>query len=508
VLNGVTHQPVARALVKTPEGNGVLTDNDGNFEINGLSAGTQQFLLQRPGYEGFEHGQNAHTVMVGANIPSLTFYLTPNAVITGQITLSTSDSADNIDVSAWRKQIQNGHSVWSMAGQAMTNSEGAFHIGNLPAGSYLLYTQPSEELNRAAAGTISSGYPAIYYPGVTDVSAAGMLTLTAGQQARADFTLTQQRFYSVTATVTNATPGPGMGFQIHDRSGRALGFPVRYDQQTQMVHASIPSGNYVLQAGGYGRNRTYGRTEFIVANAPVSGLSITILPLHSIPVNIRKDFTETNSGANGFAGGSSASMDAGMNLSLFSADETFGQNFGGGNLRPVEGVNNGRSFELENTSPGRYWVNTSAFQGYVSSITSGGVDLAREPLTIGPGNTSAPIEVTLRNDTGSITGTINGMATTNPNATGEQPRIHIYAIPLFATTTNAPEIMSNPTGQFSFYNLPPGSYRVIAFDQLQEIDFHTAEGLAALSGKGQTTTVEANGTAHVQLDVIHTEQSQ
>ena len=59
-------------------------------------------------------------------------------------------------------------------------------------------------------------------------------------------------------------------------------------------------------------------------------------------------------------------------------------------------------------------------------------------------------------------------------------------------------------GQFTIPNLPPGSYRVVAFDAQQEIDFHTPEGLAKYSGKGQTVTVEAGGTANVQLDLIQT----
>ena len=85
---------------------------------------------------------------------------------------------------------------------------------------------------------------------------------------------------------------------------------------------------------------------------------------------------------------------------------------GGGVLRPerrrgrnaagVEGTSDGSSFEIDNVGPGRYWVEPSPFEGYVSSITSGGVDLARDPLVVGAGSTSAPIEVTLRNDSGTI----------------------------------------------------------------------------------------------------------
>jgi len=45
---------------------------------------------------------------------------------------------------------------------------------------------------------------------------------------------------------------------------------------------------------------------------------------------------------------------------------------------------------------------------------------------------------------------------------------------------------------------------VIAFDAPQEIDFHTSDGLAKFSGMGAATTVEANGTANVQVEVVHT----
>ena len=60
------------------------------------------------------------------------------------------------------------------------------------------------------------------------------------------------------------------------------------------------------------------------------------------------------------------------------------------------------------------------------------------------------------------------------------------------------------SGQFTIPNLAPGSYRVIACDSPQEIDFHSAEGLAAWAGKGQTVTVEAGGTTSADLDILHT----
>jgi hypothetical protein len=148
-----------------------------------------------------------------------------------------------------------------------------------------------------------------------------------------------------------------------------------------------------------------------------------------------------------------------------------------------------------------------AFEGYVSSITSGGVDLAREPLVVGPGASTAPIEVTLRDDTSTITAQINGGLAGSQSlnsSVGEQHQVYVYAIPLFASSGSIRMGGVQGSGEVSIAGLAPGSYRVVAFDAPQEIDFHTPEGLARYAAIGATTTVDAGGSAHVQLDVIHT----
>jgi len=102
VLNSVTRQPVARALVDSHEG-AILTDNDGHFELD-LPAGMVQISVKRPGY-GSRGRVSNHMVRVGPNMPELSFDLVPEALITGQVTLSTSDAADGIRVMAYRRRI-------------------------------------------------------------------------------------------------------------------------------------------------------------------------------------------------------------------------------------------------------------------------------------------------------------------------------------------------------------------------------------------------------------------
>ena len=507
VLNSVTHQPVARALVDSHQG-AVLTDNEGHFELN-LPEGLTQISVKRPGF-GSRGQPSNHAVRVGPNLPQFTFDLTPEAVITGQVTLSTSDPADGIRVTAYRRRIISGRQQWTVENSTRTNSEGAFRIAGLQPGDYLVYTTPSRDTDGPLArGAAVYGYPAEYYPGVADIALAGVLTLSAGQHATADFTLARQQFYRVTILVTNREIGPGINLQVRDRSGRPVGVPVRFNHEQGTAETSLPNGSYFLEGRHRGESQLYGRVDFTVAGAPVSGVHLALVPLHPIPVTVRKVFTSSTSGGSVVLADGAPTNDlssAGLNISLIPADEFFGQMGAPGGLRPVEGATGSR-FQIENVTPGRYWVDTSTFYGYVSSITSGGVDLAREPLVVGAGGSTAPVEVTLRDDAATITAQITGGLPTSPptnSSVGEQHEVYVYAIPLFPSSGPIRMSGGQASGEVSLPGLAPGSYRIVAFDAPQEIDFHTPEGLSKYAGMGETATVDAGGSAHVQLDITHT----
>jgi len=137
----------------------------------------------------------------------------------------------------------------------------------------------------------------------------------------------------------------------------------------------------------------------------------------------------------------------------------------------------------------------------VSSITSGGVDLAREPLVIGAGGSAAPIEITVRNDGGRITGTVG--SGTPPGSTVGEISAFICAIPLFPTTSQMPMSgVYGGNGQFTMMNVPPGSYRIVASDKPQEIDTDDPQEMARVTARGQTVTVEAGATVNVQMDAV------
>lgn len=512
VLDAISGQPLGRALISLNQDFAVLTNADGQFSFDNVPAGDFMVSIRKPGYEGIGQVGNIafrggiihqprppQHIRVGPDTPSLTFRIAPLGVITGHVTLSTADAADGIQVTAYTRRMQNGRLSWTMAGMARTRSDGSFRIADLSPGNYLIYTQPSLDQDRPATNGTGPvfGYPAVYYPGVTDPSAAGLIVLRAGQQAQADISLVRQQFFDVTAIVRADTDQPA-NFQILDSSGRQTMLAADYNRRTQTVHASVPSGSWSLEAHSFGHDVLFGRTDFQVSGAPVS-LAIALLPIPHIPVDIRRDFTVSADGSQPQTSG------PGINLFLVSADE-FTTGYGGG-LNTVEG-GNGDAWEIRVMQPGRYWVQAMPFGAeYISSITSGGVDLAANPLTVIPGSTPAPIDVTLRNDGGSINGQIDSQASSLNGlaASAQQPQVWIYAIPLFPSPGIVPTGFAAPNGQFTIPNLAPGSYRVVACDSQQQIDFRSPESLAAWAGKGQTVTVDPGSSAHVDLTVISTE---
>ena len=520
VLDSVSGQPLGRALIELNQDFATLTGGDGQFSFDNVPSGSYMVTVAKPGYFGFGFASGLMSrpnsgipmqprpprqIQVGPDMAALTFRITPLAVITGQVTLSTSDPADGIQVSAYTQRMQNGRLHWILADSARTRSDGSFRLDNLSAGNYLVYTQPSlDHDGPATTRGPSFGYPAVYYPGVTDPASAGLLSLRAGQHAEADISLVRQPFFPVTAVVRTSDPGQFLSFTVLDGSGRQTRISASYDRRTQTVTADVPNGSWSLDAHSFGREALWGRADFQVAGAPV-GLAISLLPVPHIPVNISRDFTASTDPSQPFQ-----TSGPGINLFLSSAGDFSMFPYGGG-INSVEG-SQGKQWELRVQEPGRYWVQAQAFPpAYISSISSGGVDLAANPLLIVPGSDPAPIDVTLRNDGGTITGDVPGESRTltgGASAGVQQPQIWIYAIPLFPTPSTIPTGFLQPDGNFTIPNLAPGSYQVIACDSQQDIDFHSPTGLAAWAGKGQSVTVDPGGTAHVDLTVISTGTSQ
>jgi hypothetical protein len=509
-MNSLTHEPIARALVEA-QGDGTLTDGNGRFELNLAAGSIVSLTARRPGYVA---GNANHVVHVQEGLPDLSFFLTPQAVIAGHISTSSGADADGTRVTAYRRRTRGGQQWWEAQGAAVADSAGRFRLSNMqtPA-EYLLMTGLSADRDqRVNANSSTYGFPAVFYPDGGETSATGLLSLAPGQQANVEMAITRQPFYPVTIQTKNDTGTAQLQVIVHDETGLEGDIPAQWNAEKRTAEVALPNGHYFAELRSFDRKPAYGRIEFMVAGGPVMGLRVVVLPLHAIPVEIHKEFAAGNennpstsvNGPNPLRfeiHGRYASP--GVNISLISADGPSGQI---GGLVPVPGASDPTLFELEGITPGRYWVRTGAIEGYVSSITSGGVDLSRDALTIGPGNTTPPLQVTLRDDGGTIHCTAQHSASAY-GAAADPGIVPIFAIPIAPTTGQTLQNAIGPNNDATLTNVPPGTYSVIALDQFVDIDSLDQAVLNSYSSKGQTVTVEAQGSANVTLDVLHVSDS-
>jgi hypothetical protein len=242
---------------------------------------------------------------------------------------------------------------------------------------------------------------------------------------------------------------------------------------------------------------------------------MAMVPLQSINVNVQEEFTSAENSENGglrVNRGNARGPRNYLNVHLEPAD-IFGAR-GGANLRPPSGKYD-ESLMLEPVAPGRYWIRVDSSRGYASSVTSSAVDLQREPLVVAGDSSNPPIEITMRDDSGQIEGTVEGanasLSAANVLAASlfgvgtpvpYRPFAFVYCVPLPDGPGRFAEMVASPDGTFSSPELPPGGYRVLAFKNPQrDLEYQNPEAMRVYDAKGQIVHLAAGQNEHLTLQL-------
>jgi hypothetical protein len=519
VINAVTQSPVSRALVYSGDNQfAALTDSDGHFEFTVHNAepasagafvfggpqasyrrGPGQFWLmaRKPGFLGQNGGPQA-TVSPGDEI---TIPLIPEAILKGKISVESGEPAAGVFVQLFSREIVDGIYRWVHGLATQTNSQGEFRFAELPAGSYKVVTHEWMDNDPVAAtpGAQVFGFPPVYYPGVSDYSAASTIELSAGQTLEADLAITRQPYFQVRIPV----PEPALGgMDIHVQGQRGPGYALGYNEAEQRIEGLLPNGNYTVQAITYGMNSSSGTVNIRVAGGTVDGPALRLAPNSSIALQVKEEFNDTQwSGSMTWNDGKRTITLHGprtyLQVQAISADDSTEPR--GGSLRPPAAPND-NSLQLENLSPGKYWLQLSTARGYIASAMMGSTDLLRQPFVVGSGP-SAPIEVTLRDDGAEIDGTVTS---SGDQDSGSRPRqAFVYCLPLPESSGQYMQLGVSDDGKFSNPMMAPGDYRVLAFaNQQPHLPYRDPEAMKAFDGKGTVVHLAAGQKTSVQVQVI------
>jgi hypothetical protein len=547
VVNRVTHEPVPRALVVSPDQRfATMTDDQGRFEftfpkaeapkpsVPGSSDGSPDAIQfnwsNRPNAlsarkPGFLEGNNADTYLALAqNAKELKLSLVPEAIIVGQVSLPTSEAPDSIQLQIYSRQVQDGRTHWIPAGTAISRSTGEFRFAGLHAGTYKLLTRElldRDPLTFDPRGQLY-GYPPVYYENAADFDSATTIELSAGQTVQAHISLVKQPYYNVKIPVENVSTGFGLNVNVYSQGRNGPGYALGYSAATQTIEGMLPNGTYTVEATSYGQTTSLGRMTLHVKGGPVAGARMTLVPGGSITINVKEEFTNkelefTATFSNGKRTFAVRGPRRYLSVNLESADDfSAGQT---GFLQPPTGPEDD-ALVIQNALPGRYWVRVQPSRGYAASVRSGTADLLHEPLVIGAGGAASPIEITMRDDFATIDGNVDGIAPP-PKATAtlqpeledgalvslSRPAAHVYCIPLPDSGGDTTEIAVAPDGSFASQPLPPGAYRLLAFDRQQpQLEYRDPEAMKAYDNKGPVVRVAGGQKEHVTLHLISTNE--
>src|SRR5215469_695964 len=523
VLNTVTQEPIARALVFSQDNRfATLTDDRGHFEFvfaggEGESAGgvtVQNVVLfaRKTGFLRNDYGQQ--TFQAGGTQPELTIALEPEALVVGQVFLPGSDAFDRIQVELFRRQVREGREHWDSAGTVMSRSDGEFRFAELSAGSYKLVTHElldRDPLTFNPSGQLY-GYPPVYYPSTAGFATASIIRLSAGSTFRANVSLERRAYYPVRMTVANAPPGMSIGISVSPLASQGPGYSLGYNVAEQLIQGALPEGTYLVRGTTYGRDAMTGVSTLTVKGSSVGGPVMTMLPNVSIPVTVQEEFQNPESSAQGSMPVGSMRSSSGnerrrnyLNVSLMPLEE-FGST-PGASLRPPKGPDDDSPLVIEDVQPGRYRVLVNTTIGFASSITSGGTNLLRQPLVVGDGGAAAPIEITMRDDGAEVEGTIEKTPASGGDKTGFKPpgasQGNVYFLPTDDSGGQFRVAWLSVDGTFQLHQLPPGVYRVFAFDRQQpDLEYASEEAMAKYEPKSQVIRVVAGQKVRLQLPLI------
>ncbi len=439
----------------------------------------------------------------------VTLSIAPEALVVGHVLLPSAEYSDKIQLELYWRQVREGRAHWILRGSASTRSNGEFRFSELQAGSYKLLTRElldRDPLTFEPNGQLY-GYPPVYFPAASDFAGGETIQLAAGQIFRADISLVRRAYYQVKVPVASPSPGPGVSVVVSVQGHRGPGYALGYNHREQTIEGMLPNGNYTLEASGFGQNAASGLLNISVKNAAFEGPRMTLLPNGSISVNVKEEFTSSED-----KNSSSFSIDGQpvhsrgprgyLNLRLEPADD-FGQERTAW-LHPPAGAEDD-ALTIDGVQPGRYWVRADSGRGFVASITSGTSDLQHHLLVVGLGGSSPPIEITMRDGAAEIDGTVEGAALSVSGT--DTASAHVYCIPLADSSGEFKEVWVQPDGKFGPQQLPPGTYRVLAFDRPQpELEYRNPEAMSAYDAKGQSVRLVPGQKEHLHLQLISTSE--
>jgi protocatechuate 3,4-dioxygenase beta subunit len=438
---------------------GTETDAEGHFTFDDIAPGGYLLDAQRTGYL-----TNVQMVRItsGQRIPDLVIKMIPQGVIAGRVVDDEGEILPGATINISMYSPPHGCAgcvVSGGSGTGTTDADGAFSIGGLAPGRYLVsVTAPSKmssAVTPASADARQEIYVTTYYPDATDRADATPVELAAGAQVRAlELKLRKVAVFKLSGKVANAVSGDlavpdkltliRQGSRPPGLSARSVGVSAG----GEFSFDGVLPGNYFLEAKS---NVDAEDRPALVAWQPIS---VGINDLDRVVVEMKPAME-----LRGKVTVEGSPLSSWPQITLTPTD--------GLNYLDSPMVDSDGQFSVTGMEPAAYNVTVGFLSPplYLKSMRFNGRDVdggiadpfARSQLgAIDLGASSAAsLELVVSRGAASISGVVSD--SNGPVGPG---------IFVFATRETPPFriAVTDEKGQFTFKGLPPGQYYVVAMD--------------------------------------------
>ena len=518
VVAADTGRPVKRARVfataaELPQGRGVLTDDNGLFELIALPPGRYTITASRAGLVGLAYGQRrplqAGTPLQladGQQLRSVDFSLPRGSVIAGQVSDQDGDPMPGANVRVMRYQYMQGDRRLAQAGNAQTDDRGQYRVWGLMPGEYYVTAlarnpslggRGSGPFGGRGGGSPGAGggndeealaYAPTYFPGVPSVNEAKPIALGLGQELLGvDFNLQLVRTARISGRVTSADGTPttrgtvNLGPEAATRGQIGMNYGARIQWDGAFSVVNVPPGRYVLRARGQDTvSAQFASEPLTVGEFDIAGLTVVLIPGGSISGSVvfpptGKDLPDLE------------------RLRITAPSLEAGMPGGQGQTR----VAKDGTFRLDGVAAGPHFIRSqNELRGWsLKSVTVDGRDVTDVPVEVRSGQQLANVTVTFTDAQTQLVGTVT---------TTQGTPVPEYTVLAFPTNSEfwrplSRHIMTarpDQTGRFTIRGLPAGEYFVATVDPAQQgewfdpayLEDHRIGAARVTLGEGETKT--------------------
>ena len=503
-VKSTTGEGIKRVTVQlSPIGAGehtysAITESNGHFILRDVAPGRYAISASGNGYmqQVYERGKGNLQDRIldltpGKNVSGLAFRLVPPAVITGTIYDEDGDPVVQAQVRALRVVGSGARRQVGEGGSGETNDLGQYRIWGLQPGKYLVaasYKPPLSDQGQTSDQT----YLPTLHPSTPEASQASVVEVAPGAESSGiDVDLRQAHAVAVRGRVMvegSAKPTRNVFVSLNPRVAQGSFSFQNYGAMVQGASGDfeirgVPPGSYNIIAFWNDGNRQLGaRVPVDVGSSNVDG----VIVLLASPIPLAGRFR--------VEGGDQFDFTR-LGLVLQSIDPTTGS--------PNAEIKPDGTFQIQNVYDGSYRVRVLGYpEGYyLKSVREGGSEVLESGLTIIHSQPPSHLEITLSPDGGRVEGTVL-----------HEQRPVSGAWVVLAPDAVGPDRedmsrgrVTDSFGRFSLLGLPPGDFKLFAWEPVQGTDYSDPDFLGGFEGRGTRVHIEEKQQQKVQLEVITAE---